>query len=93
MPVAINCDPAALAKAAACYCSTEQQQLADIVYLLKQIAGNTMTPAQLAQASACFCSDKKTQYANITYLLCQISSGGSGPSVPCNNVEGAGDPT
>lgn len=72
MPVAITCEPSTLAGSSACYCSNERQQLGEIVYLLQQIAGNTMTPTQLAQASACYCSDRTTQYANITFLLCQI---------------------
>ena len=71
---AINCDPAALEKTSACYCFNEPQTRAVLVYLLAQIAGNTMTPAELAKASSCYCFDQKTGDAVLTYLLCQIAN-------------------
>lgn len=72
MPAAISCDPATLARAAACYCFNERQSREVITYLLAQIAGDTSTPAELAAKAKCYCFDQKTADAVITYLLCQI---------------------
>ena len=67
----IACDPNSLAKASACFCSSPKVQMAEIVFLLQQIAGNTMTPAQLAKASACYVgTPQNVQWSEITYLLC-----------------------
>lgn len=70
----IDCSPAALAKASACYCSPENVQRAETIYLLKRIAGDTSTPAELAKKAACFCFDKKTGESVILKLLCQIAN-------------------
>lgn len=72
----INCgDPAALAKASACYCMNEVQSRQVMIYLLAQIAGDTSTPAQLAKNAACYCfADRKVSEAVITYLLCNIAN-------------------
>lgn len=70
MPV--TCDPKSLTEAAKCYCFSERQSLAIIIYLLAQKVGDTSTPAELARKAACYCSDKRTAEAIITYLLCQL---------------------
>jgi hypothetical protein len=69
---AISCDPAALAKSSACFCYTEPEARKVIIYLLRQIAGSTLTPAQLAQAAAGYAFDQRTADSVIAYLLCQI---------------------
>jgi hypothetical protein len=66
----INCDPNALAKASACYCGPEDLQRAEMIFLLKKIAGNTMTPGQLASAAACYCGPEDLWRGEMTYLLC-----------------------
>lgn len=72
MPV--TCDPKSLAEAAKCYCFNEREANAIIIYLLKQIAGNTSTPSELAALAKCYCTDAKTSKAIITYLLCQLNA-------------------
>ena len=76
MPAEISCDPAALAKASACF-NYSDGKVADavIIYLLAQLAGNTMTPAQLAKAAACYVGqDAKMMDAEKVYLLCQAAT-------------------
>jgi hypothetical protein len=71
----INCDPSTIAKASACFCGSEDSQRAQMIYLLAQIAGNTMTPNQLAAASVCYaCIPNDLWQAEVTYLLCSIAS-------------------
>lgn len=72
----INCDPAALARAAACFCYSDKKvEDAIMIYLLAQIAGDTSTPSALAQEAKCFCfADQTMRDAVITYLLCQIAN-------------------
>ncbi len=74
--MAVDCDPAALATAAKCYCYQDERQVDSIlIYLLAQIAGNTATPSALAAAAKCYCfSDRPSRDAVITYLLCQIAA-------------------
>lgn len=74
MPNAISCDPAAVAKASACFCGPEESQRAQMLYLLLQISGLNLTPAQLAEKSKCFCFEEKAGKAAELYLLCQIAS-------------------
>lgn len=64
-------DPAALSKLAACYVGMPlDTQNAVLIYLLQQIAGNTMTPAQLAKAAACWVGqDAQVIEAEKVYLL------------------------
>lgn len=71
--------PSGLSKAAACFQGIPPgDQNAIIIYLLQQLAGNTMTPAQLAKASACYCySDKKVADSVMVYLL-QASAAAAG---------------
>ena len=76
----INCDPAALAKAAACFCYNEPEARSAMVYLLAQIAGDASTPAELAAKAKCYCFDQKTGEQVMTYLLCQIAAGNAGCS-------------
>lgn len=63
--------PKGLAAASACYvCQPENVQRSEIIYLLQQLAGNTMTPSQLAKASSCFCyGDKKVAESVMVYLM------------------------
>lgn len=68
----VNCDPAALSRASACYCSPEDVQRAEMVYLLLQIAGLNLMPSELAKASACYCAPEDVWRGEVTYLLCQI---------------------
>jgi hypothetical protein len=71
----INCDPSTIAKLSACFCGPEDSQRAQMIYLLAQIAGNTMTPNQLAAAAACYnCIPQDLWQAEVTYLLCSIAS-------------------
>lgn len=92
--MAINCDPATLALASACYCYDQKTSDAVMIYLLAAIAGDTSTPKELAEKAKCYCfGDHQMAEAVISYLLCQNANGGSGPVGECLNVEGAGDPT
>ena len=71
----ISCDPGDIAKASACYCGPEDSQRAQIIYLLLQISGLSLTPTQLADAAKCYnCVPRDMQEAETTYLLCQIAS-------------------
>jgi hypothetical protein len=71
----INCDPSTIANASACFCGPSDSQRAQMIYLLAQIAGNTMTPTQLAAASVCYnCVPQDLQMAEITMLLCSIAT-------------------
>ena len=72
MPATINCDPAAISSAGACYCYSDKESRRVITYLLAQIAGDTSTPAALAQKASCYCFDPRTADAVITYLLCEV---------------------
>jgi hypothetical protein len=72
---AITCDPATVAKASACWCTDEATYRASMLFLLRQIAGNTMTPAQLAAAAACYVGIPEDVWrAEVTMLLCSIST-------------------
>lgn len=66
--------PNDIAKAAAAFNGySEGQKLAAFIYLLQQIAGNSLSPNDLSKASACFnCNDQGHQLAQIVYLLNQI---------------------
>lgn len=66
----INCDPAALALAAKCYCSPENVQRAEMIWLMMQIAGLNLTPSELAERSKCFCMDEQSSRAAMLYLTC-----------------------
>ncbi len=70
----ISCDPAAVAKASACFCLEEPAARAAMLYLLNQISGLNLTPAQLAKNSACFCLNAKASKAAELYLLCSIAN-------------------
>ena len=73
--MALNCDPSAIAAASACFCGPEDLQRAEMILLLQQIAGNTMTPSQLSAAAVCFnCIPEDVWRAEVTYLLCSIAS-------------------
>ena len=80
MPETVNCDPALLAKAAACYCYTEPQFRSVLIYLLAQIAGHSSTPAELARKAACYCFDQRTAEAVTTLLLAQLAGDTSTPA-------------
>jgi hypothetical protein len=91
--MAITCDPAALASASACYCYDKRTANAVLIYLLAQIAGNTMAPDALARAARCYCiGDAKSRDAVLFYLLCQAANAG-GETTTCTFLEGAIDPT
>jgi hypothetical protein len=70
----MNCDPAAVAKASACFCLPEKESRAALLYLLNQISGLNLTPAQLAKNSSCFCLNAKAAKAAELYLLCAIAN-------------------
>ena len=73
MPV--TCDPAALARAASCYCYDQKVEAAVTIYLLAQLAEDTSTPAELAAKAKCFCyGDKSISDSVIAYLLCEIAT-------------------
>jgi hypothetical protein len=72
-----NCEPDALAAAAACYCFTPKQSDAVTIYLLNRISGLNLSPDDLARNAKRFCFDRKTAAAVKNYLLCQIANGGS----------------
>lgn len=91
--MAITCDPAALASASACYCYDKRTANAVLIYLLAQVAGNTMAPDALARAARCYCiGDAKSRDAVLFYLLCQAANAG-GSTTTCTFLEGDGDPT
>jgi len=70
-----NCsDPAALARASACYCFNPKQSDAVTIYLLNRISGLNLDPDDLARNAKCFCFDRKTAAAVKNYLLCNIAN-------------------
>lgn len=74
MPATIVCDPAALAKASACYCLPEPAALAAIIYLLN-VSGPNLTPSALAAASAKFRDmPDNAKKAAIVWLTCQAAT-------------------
>ena len=76
MPETITCDPATLAKDAACYCYGDRATSdAVIIYLLAQIAGDDSAPADLARKASCLCfADAPSRDAVLLYLLCTIAN-------------------
>lgn len=72
--MAVSCDPNDLIQAASCNrCISHGDEGPVIIYLLQQIAGNTMTPDQLMQAASCLrCIPAGIQSEIQTYLLCAI---------------------
>lgn len=77
--MAINCDPAALEKAAACFqCISPDMREPVMIYLLAQIAngsaGTTTDPAALVKAATCYrCPEPATREAITNFLLCAIA--------------------
>ncbi|HUD74787.1 MAG TPA: hypothetical protein VMQ76_06920 [Terracidiphilus sp.] len=72
--MAVNCDPATLAKLSACYCFQPKIANSVMIYLLANKAGDTSTPAQLAAKAACYCFEPKVSEAVKTMLLCNIAT-------------------
>lgn len=76
MPDTISCDPNELMQAAACFnkCIPQGAQGGVDIYLLQQLAGNTMTPDQLLEQAKCLnkCIPPGEAPGVIIYLLCQI---------------------
>ncbi len=76
--MAISCEPADLQAAANCFkCDIPKGEEALVmIYLLQQIAQNTMTPQELANAATCFrCGiPRGMEQEVIMYLLCQIAT-------------------
>lgn len=74
--MSVSCVPRDLAAAASCYCYGDQKiEQSIIIYLLKQIAGDTSTPKELAAKAACYCySDSKITESIQTMLLCNIAT-------------------
>lgn len=74
--MAVNCDPAALVNAAACFsCIPESMQKPVELYLLAVAAGGSMDPATLVANAKCFtCIDHSMREAVAEYLLCQIAN-------------------
>lgn len=70
----IECSPNELQSASKCFCLSEKQSQAAMLYLLNQISGLNLTPAELASRSACFCMGEKATKAAEAYLMCQIAS-------------------
>lgn len=73
--MAVNCTPAALAEASACFCfDNDRTREAVMIYLLNKISGLNLDKNTLATNSKCFCFGKEESRAAITYLLCQIAN-------------------
>ncbi len=74
--MAVSCEPADLAEAAACFtCLDPAQKEAIKLYLLAVIAGGSTDPAELLTAAKCFtCLDDTQKKAINTYLLCQAAN-------------------
>jgi len=91
--MAVSCEPADLAEAAACFtCLTREQKELVRLYLLAVIAGGSTDPATLATEAACFvCLDENQKKLVNTYLLCQAANGGAAPT-DCDAQEGANSP-
>lgn len=72
--MAISCEPNDLLEAAKCFkCIPVGEQMAVQIYLLQQIAENTMTVDELLAAAKCFkCIPQGAQAEIRNYLLCQI---------------------
>ena len=70
----MDCDPAAIAKASACFCLPGKEARGALLYLLNSISGLNLTPSQLAANSKCFCLNAKSAKASELYLLCAISN-------------------
>jgi len=93
--MAVSCEPADLAEAAACFtCLTREQKELVRLYLLAVIAGGSTDPATLATEAACFvCLDENQKKLVNTYLLCQAANGGAAPTeclmetVPAGNEQ------
>lgn len=73
--MAINCDPATLARASACYCYDQKVSDAVMIYLLAAIAGDTSTPKELAEKAKCYCfGDRQVAEAVKALLLCEAAT-------------------
>lgn len=74
-PQVVPTDPNTLLEDSKCNkCIPKGEENAVIIYLLQQIAQNTMTPNELMEASKCFkCIPAGMQTEVIIYLLDQIN--------------------
>lgn len=80
MPLTIS-RPAALAAAAACFCSSPAFQRAQITYLLAVLAGGSTDPKALAFAARCWnCVSERMLLADQVYLLSVLAGGSQVPS-------------
>lgn len=75
--MAVSTDPNVLLEEAKCNeCIPKGEENAVIIYLLQQIAGNTMTPNELMEQAKCLrCIPGGMQQEVIIYLLDQIQQG------------------
>jgi hypothetical protein len=82
--MSVNCDPASLVKAAACYdCIPHRMRSPVMNYLLSLIAGVSADPAALVKASACLSCIPKAMIPQVqTYLMAiaagSVTGGGGG---------------
>jgi hypothetical protein len=71
----ISCIPADVASASVCFCGPEDSQRAQMIYLLLQLSGLTLTPAQLAAAAAPYMGQPQDMMeAEMVYLMCAAAS-------------------
>jgi len=89
--------PQQVASAAACYdCIPQGYRESVMIYLLAQIASNTMTPSELAAAAVCYdCIPAGYRLSVIIYLLAQVAAGGGagGGGVVCADTDPVDPPT
>lgn len=72
--MAISCEPANLATAAACYDFDHITREKVKIYLLAVIAGkDNLSPSELAEAAKCYCLDAATMKKVLAYLICEAS--------------------
>lgn len=93
--MAIVCSPESLAELSRCFmCLTPGQRDAAKTYALAVLAGVSLEPETLMADAKCFTCLTPHQLKMLQpYLMCLISEASDTPAVPCENIEGAGDPT
>ena len=76
MPAVLNCDPATIARASACFtCLTKSQRAAVELYLLASLAGGSMDPATLVRQARCFaCVPPEMVESVKMMLLCNAAT-------------------
>jgi hypothetical protein len=74
--MAVNCDPAALTRAAACMdCIPKSERAAVELYLLAVLAKGSLDPATLVRAARCMNCIPRSERENVKlYLMCQVAT-------------------